>query len=256
MLEHADRRDLVVRAGHVTEVGDVRRDARLEAERFRAGERLPDLVRRRRDAVGADTVVLRRVDDQPAPPAADVQHPIALTQLELLTHAVVLVLLQRLQRVVGRLLIAAAVPHRLVEEQLVDVGADVVVRLDPPRGIDQGVTGAHRDDACQQTRIAPNQPIDVRHGERRDEAIEPAALHRPAAFHVGLAHPEIAGRQDAAREPWIGDADDEFGIAPALADVVGTVRQDESDARLREEPRRRRRKEYRRPMRQGRVSRR
>jgi hypothetical protein len=44
VLEHADRRDLVVGAGHVTEVGDFRRDAPLESERFRAGQRLSDLT--------------------------------------------------------------------------------------------------------------------------------------------------------------------------------------------------------------------
>ena len=92
-----------------------------------------------------------RVQREPAPPAADLQHMGAGPQAELLADAAVLGLLRLPQRHLGVLEERARVGPRRVEEQLVEVVPQVVVVLDV-------APGAREVGAGRQPRAMPQGP--------------------------------------------------------------------------------------------------
>jgi hypothetical protein len=85
---------------------------------------------RQRDAGHAHPVVLRRVDGEAAPAAADVEQPLALFEGELRADELELRPLRLLQRLGAARPDRARVGHRLVEEQREEVVRDVVVVRD------------------------------------------------------------------------------------------------------------------------------
>ena len=99
MLEHADRRDSVVRA--VCDIPVVREpdlDPIGDTSLQHACAREPGLAARDGDADPRDAVTLGRVDEHAAPPAADVEEAHPLAQPELLGNELVLRLLRLLER--------------------------------------------------------------------------------------------------------------------------------------------------------------
>ena len=132
MLEHADRADPVVDlgSGDVAVVGQPDLDPILQA-------RLPDplageleLVLRQGHAEHPGAMVLRRVDRQGAPAAADVEQAHARAQPQLATHMLELGLLGLRQGFVASREIGAGIDHRRIEPARIEVVGDVVVILD------------------------------------------------------------------------------------------------------------------------------
>ncbi len=100
---HADARDLVEGLGlQRAEIGQLDGDAVLEAEALHLLDRVGVLLLGQRHAMGLDAVMPGRVADQPAPAAADVQHPLAGLQAQLAADDVELGDLRLLQRRLGR----------------------------------------------------------------------------------------------------------------------------------------------------------
>ena len=89
----------------------------------------PLLLARHRNAHDLASSGLRGVDGEPAPPAADLQNPVARSQIQLSAHEVKL-------RLLGRPQVLAAVPNgagvrqRLVQEQPEELIPEVIVRVD------------------------------------------------------------------------------------------------------------------------------
>jgi hypothetical protein len=181
--------------------------------------------------------LLGGVDDEPAPAAADVEQRLALAEAHLLADSVVLVLLELPERVLGRLLVAARVAHRLVEDELEHVVARAVVERDVRARVAEGVLHAARGDAHGEAEIAADVLVDVRPGEDEEQVRQRADLEGEAAVEVRLAQAEVAERQRAAAEVGVGHAHHDvrlLGGAGAAADVVHAVGHEEADARRRD----------------------
>ena len=123
-----------------------------------------ELAVRQRDADRADAVVLGRVQDQPAPAAADVEEAFAGAQTQLAADQVELGELRVLQRVAGVAEVGARVDHARVEPEPVEVVADVVVMLDrvavEPCGMARWLDGS-----AFAPRPRPRHPTGFRRGE-------------------------------------------------------------------------------------------
>ena len=130
VLVHADGGDLVELPRHHRIVLQLDRHPVLEAE---ALDLLPgegELLLRQRDAVRGDAVVLRRVADEPAPAAADVEEALARLQAQLAADHLQLVALRLRDVVVPVGVVGAGVDHLRIEEERVEVVRQVVVELD------------------------------------------------------------------------------------------------------------------------------
>ena len=172
VLDHADRRDRVVAlAVQVAVVGDAHLDLVAQpgfgdppAGQFGLGWT-------QCDADGLHAVFSRGVDHERAPAAADVEHALALFQLELLADEVELRELRLLKRLRPAREDRAAVGHRLVEKQFEELVGDVVVV-------------AHRPGVAFLAVAAPLQPqlpLGRARGERQSAG--PAAP-RPRGAHA------------------------------------------------------------------------
>ncbi len=89
-----------------------------------------ELLLRQRDAVRGDAVVLRRVADEAAPAAADVEEALAGLQAQLAADHFELVALRLGDVVVPVGVVGAGVDHLGVEEERVELVRQVVVELD------------------------------------------------------------------------------------------------------------------------------
>ena len=131
VLDHADRGDLVVGlAGEVAPVHDVDVDEVADARLLGALPRADGLRLRERHARRAHAVLARRVHDEAAPAAADVEQPLARLQLQLAADEVELRALRLLERLRPAREDRARVRHRRVEEEREELVADVVVVAD------------------------------------------------------------------------------------------------------------------------------
>src|SRR5436853_431975 len=83
-------------------------------------------------AAGVHAVALGRPHDQAAPPAADVEEPLARLEPQLPAHEVELVLLRLVEVAVGAAVVGAGVDHAPVEEEGVELVRRVVVIRDRP----------------------------------------------------------------------------------------------------------------------------
>lgn len=132
VLEHADAGDFVVNrfARQIAVVAQLHRDAVLQA--FGADARLGvlELPLAQRDAVRVHAVRARSPARQGAPSAPDVEQAFAGPQTQLAADVIELVALRLIERVLGRLEIAARIHALLIEPQPVEGVGHVVVKRD------------------------------------------------------------------------------------------------------------------------------
>src|SRR5690606_5814433 len=129
VLVHADAGDFVVAALERHVVGERDGHPILEAQTRDPGLRVIVLRLRQGHAVGANAIVLRRMAQERAPAAADVEEGLARTQPQLAADQVELVPLRLLERVGPVAEVRARIDHLAVEKQRVEGVADIVVKL-------------------------------------------------------------------------------------------------------------------------------
>src|SRR5829696_6117760 len=131
VLDHPDRRDRVeVLAGELAVVLDADLDLVGDTRLLHLLARELSLVLGQRDPYRFDAVALRRVDDEAAPAAADVENALAGAQFELCTDELPLGVLGRGEALRAAGEDRAGVGHRLIEEEREELVADVVVVAD------------------------------------------------------------------------------------------------------------------------------
>ena len=156
--------------------------------RFTLARACSSCVSRQRDAVRGDAVILRRVADEPAPAAADVEKALARLQPQLAADHLQLVGLRLRDAVAPVGEVGARVDHLRVEEERVEVVGEVVVELDVVLVV--GDLALASDDVAGKALILAG-GIAAREQERRQLAREPQRLaalelHRaPAAVELG-----------------------------------------------------------------------
>jgi len=215
MLKHPHADDLVVGPGRVqVAVVAILNPRPLGHPRPR--DPLPRVVHLRLaqvDPGGVDSVVLRGVDHQPAPPAADVQQALAGLQAQLAADVLELGRLRRVQVVGLAPEVGAGVGHRLPQEQGVEVVTDIVVVGD---GGPVAAAGMAR--ALQAGRLPPvavflrrergrqaegqagqGQPLargEALHPHRQPQRGDHIALQLVVAAQVGFGQRQLARRQE------------------------------------------------------------
>jgi hypothetical protein len=130
MLEHANGGDLVVLARYGAVVLQLDEDPVVQPEPPDLLAREIELSLRERDAVSLDPVMERRVADEAAPAAADVEKALAGLQAQLAADHVELGGLRVLQRGAPAREVSAGIDHLGVEEEGVEGIRQVVVELD------------------------------------------------------------------------------------------------------------------------------
>ena len=177
-------------------------DADVETCAARGERRLLGGDRQTGDAAA---VLGRREAGEAAPAAADLEHAVAGTEPEPLADPPVLAPLRVRERLAGMLEDGAGVRHRLVEHQLEEVVAEVVVVGDVPPRAQQAVAPVEARPRLEQPAPAgvpvgrgggvPEQQL-----EQHDEVVAV-----PLAGGVRLADAELAARRDPAEEGVVVD---------------------------------------------------
>jgi hypothetical protein len=209
-LEHLDRDDRVVGALDVPVV------AKLDAHAIRqAGRRdtcggQPVLGGRHGDGRDPAAQLARGVQREPAPAAADLENVLAAAQAGPLRDDPVLVALGVGERLVGHLEHRARVGHRLVEEQPVELVAEVVVGLDVAPAPGTGVAAR----PVRQRLPEPEREAPPSIRQREGLAVERRHLEQgrqiragPQAVHVRLAGADVAAEEHADRGGLLVDVD-------------------------------------------------
>ena len=129
MFVHADRGDLVVFAIQALVTPEFHRHLVLQAFPAHFFHRVIMLGLRKRHAMRRNSIGPGGVAQQSAPATANIEKPITGSQAELLADDVELVPLRPLQRIVGVGEIGAGILHLGIEEEGVEVVADIVVKL-------------------------------------------------------------------------------------------------------------------------------
>ena len=137
-LEHLDRGDLRELSLECAVVLEADLDAVGEAGRGDALAGELELLPGERDAGDPRAVVAGCHQREAAPAATDLEHVVAGSQAQLLADCAQLALLRLLERV-ALLPERAGVGHRVVEEEPVEVVAEVVVVLDVRPGLAQAL---------------------------------------------------------------------------------------------------------------------
>lgn len=129
VLERADRQQLVVLARNLAEITFDNRDAVLQPSGRHLGAQLRDLFGRGVDAGAARPVMLQRMEQQPAPAAADVDKALTGLEPDLAADVIHLVELRLFERARPFLPVGAGVHHAdAVEPRLVERLAEAVVK--------------------------------------------------------------------------------------------------------------------------------
>ena len=142
MLVHADGSDLIVFAIQIFVVAEFDRHPILQPEAPRLLNRILVLCLGQRDAMRRDAVVHRRVAQQAAPATADIEKPLARLKTQLPADHVELVVLRLGQGVVPVGEIGAGVLHLRIEEEGVEVVANIIVELDERLFVPVGLLAA------------------------------------------------------------------------------------------------------------------
>ena len=169
-----------------------------------------------RDADAAHAVVARRVDQQRAPAAADVQQPLAGLQPQLRADELELALLRGLERLAGFREVRARVDHARAEQRRVEVVRDVVVVLD------RGLVARERVQAA----LAPGLDGGDRRAPEDDGRPEQPDGGGEQRRAVARARPDVLAQADDRLE--VGITVDVEGAAhpgPREADLVGRVQE-------------------------------
>ena len=240
-LEHLDRDDRVVLALDLAVVAEQDRHLVLQADGPDALRREVVLRLRDGDRGHAAAELAGSVEREAAPAGADLEHMLARREPGALRHDPVLVALGIGERLVGRFEDGARIRQRLVEEQPVEVVAEVVVRGDvatgavdrvPPQAVSDGLHELRRDPppAARQAEAVAVDRCELR--ERRQIGA------RPQAGHVRLARPEITAQQDPPDGRDIVDAkfraQRRFRVAECVALPIGQL---DHDAAVTDPPR-------------------
>ena len=130
MLVHADAGDFVVAPFERHVIGQRYRDPVAQPQTLDSGLRMIVLRLGQGDAVGKDAVALRRMAQERAPAAADVEEGLAGAQPQLAADEVELVPLRLLERVGPVAEIRAGIDHLRIEEELIEFVAGIVMKLD------------------------------------------------------------------------------------------------------------------------------
>src|SRR6267154_2776218 len=135
VLDHSDTGDLVVAISRCERpiVSDRNLATVGESGLFDAllGQRR--LILAQRDTCRIHTVMLRRVHYETAPSAAYVEQPFSRLEAQLAADQIELRFLRDIERVVRRAEIGAGINHSLVEPELVETVADVIMKMDRRR---------------------------------------------------------------------------------------------------------------------------
>jgi hypothetical protein len=223
-LDHLDRHELVVGALEVPVVLEEHGDAVAEAGRADALAR--ELVLGRRDGGRGDPAAgaTRRVQREAAPARADLEHVILRPERELAADRVELRRRRLRERHVRPLEQRTRVHHRLVEEQLEEVVAEVVVRSDVapasrPRVAVQPVCGAAqrgRQDREAVFHRIERLPVPEHQAQQGRQVVR-----LPVAEHVRLSCADGAAEGDLGVERGIEHRDAGLG-----AGALGSERED------------------------------
>ena len=215
-LEHLDRRDLGVAAFVAPVV--LFEDPDVEPSRSLSRERR--LFRGDRQAGHAAAVLGRGEAREAAPAAADLEHAILLDQPQPLADPPVLAPLGIRERLVGVLEDGARVGHRLVEHQLEEVVAEVVVVGDVAARAKEAVPPVQA-----WPRLEEPSPARVPVGRRRripeqqlEQRHEVVAV--PFAGRVRLADAELPARRDPPEEGVVVNRQVGDRAAPEAADLA------------------------------------
>ena len=130
VLEHAHAGNLVIGGGSVqiAVVAECHRDPVLQTGAGNALLRQLQLVLAQGNAMGTHAIVLRRMQDQTTPAAANVQQALTGLQAQLAADMRQLGLLRGLQRHVGLLKVGAGIHHGAVQPERIEGVGEVVVK--------------------------------------------------------------------------------------------------------------------------------
>ena len=205
-----------------------------------------ELVLLARDRQGGDSgaTLGGRVKREAAPPAADLEQVVLGLELELVADAAVLVLLRLLERLLWPLEVGAGVGQRLVEEEAVEIVADVVVVVDVSLGPAETAVGREVGPEALERRNrgewwARTGGLDVE-DEEREEGDE--VVRVPVTGGVGLAEAEPRAPCKPAEEVGALDGDGcgrtRTGDTETVAVAVRELELEFPDRDLRERPER------------------
>ncbi len=192
MLDHADRGDLVEASVEVAVVADLDLDPIGVTG---LGDALAGALRlrlRQRHAEHLPGTAARGLDREAAPAAADVEHPVALADRELVGRQLELRPLGGLERRVALLPRdsggreeGAAVGHRAVEEELEELVRDVVVMADGARVALLAVPAPLRDELGGRPRRRRRQAHRADGGQHQPQAARRIDRRRLPAVEQG-----------------------------------------------------------------------
>ena len=196
-LDHLDRRDLRVAAAMqpVVLLDDL--DQMLEARRANPFARQLRLGGRDRQAGHAGAVLARRREGERAPAAADLEQVVVRAEVELLADAAELAALRVGERLVGLVEDGARVRHRLVEHQLEEIVAEVVVVPNVPAGAQQPLPAARARPRVHQPGQA-RPPSDCRIGVPEQQLHQPGQVVGSATRRPGTTRRARACRAGRA----------------------------------------------------------
>ena len=204
-LEHLDRRDLRVAAVVLAVVLLEDRHPVGEARGRDALACQLRLLGRDRQARHPAAGLLRRVDREAAPAAADLEHVVVGAELQVRADPVELGALRLGERQLRRLEDRARVRHRLVEHQLEQLVAEVVVVGDVAPRAQQAVAAVQPRPGLEHP---PQRAVALRRrlGVAQQQLEQPDEIVAvPLARRVRLAEPELAAGREPAEETGVVD---------------------------------------------------
>jgi hypothetical protein len=230
MFEHADGHDPVETAGEAAIVDQFIFDLSCDACRFGPLAGDLELFLRQGDTKHLDPGDAVEIKRHAAPAAADVEHALPGFQVELGGNMRLLVGLRLFQAVGGVGVIGATVLAVRVEEEVVQVVAEVIVVGDVFVGLGGGVAAEQCGDLAHPAlrhefaTLAAKLPA-IGADDQLEQVEDAAVLDDQPTIHIGLAEREPRVADDFEGEPAIGEANgDRLGVgigAEALALAVG-----------------------------------
>ncbi len=231
MLEHADRDDTVIRSDDIAVVGQRKPHPVGQARRLGPLPRQGQLLGGQRYPLDVGAGPGGDGQRHAPPAAADVQHPLPGSEVELGGDVALLGRLRLLQSHVRPLEIGAGILQVLIEEPAIEVERQVVVvRNVAPCGR-AGVSGLanlpppapHRPGFASGSR-----PLGVA-GAKIQQVADRAALQDQAAVHIGLADAQIGLGHDPGEGQGIGDPGDDRRLAAVAQVETPAARQDHGE---------------------------
>ena len=208
MLEHANRDDAIEFRCEVTIILERELHASVEPGRLRPLDRQRVLLLRERYAHDLDVRDLRQVARETAPAGADVEHLHSRLQVQLRCDEPALVALCGFKRLALIAEVGAGVEQLLVEEQLVErvaeivVVGDVLLRLADRVRLLEALEAAR--DATQDKLHRLRAERETVHREQRQECAEPGIGEGHTTVHIRFAGVQFRIEEQLAVEARIG----------------------------------------------------